>query len=310
MRMHRREFTKLLGPGLLALGVTPRLAFAATAPRVAITMDDFNLFGADEPTAEKRNNAILSALRAHSLKAAIFVAGQCIDSPLGLRLLQQWNDEGHIIANHTYSHRNYAASDFAEYTADILRCEALIKNHRQFRRFFRFPYLREGDTAEQRDRMRTFLADHGYRNGAVTIDASDWYIDERLRQRLSTDPSADTTGYRDYYLQHIRDRSTYYDGLSRQALGRSIEHTLLVHHNVLNEMYLGDILDQYKLQGWKLVDAERAFADPVFSQQPNVLPAGDSLGLAIALESGKAQRARTPAEDGVYEAPHMDRLGL
>ena len=46
-------------------------------------MDDFNLFGADEPTAEKRNQAILSALRAHSVKAAIFVCGKLIDSPLG-----------------------------------------------------------------------------------------------------------------------------------------------------------------------------------------------------------------------------------
>ena len=294
----------------MALSVTPRVAFAAAAPEVAITMDDFNLFGADEPTAEKRNNAILSAFRAHSVKAAIFVAGSCIDSPLGLRLLQQWNDEGHIIANHTYSHRNYPKSDFAEYTADILRCEALIKDYRQFRHFFRFPYLREGDTAEQRDRMRAFLADHGYRNGAVTIDASDWYIDERLRQRLGTAPDADTSGYRDYYLQHIRDRSTYYDNLSRLALGRSVKHTLLVHHNVLNGLYLGDILDQYKRHGWKLVDAERAYTDPVFSQQPNILPAGDSLGLAIALERGKAKRTRTPAEDGDYEAPYMDRLGL
>ena len=32
--------------------------------------------------------------------------------------------------------------------------------------------------------MRAFLTDHGYKNGAVTIDASDWYIDDRLRKRL------------------------------------------------------------------------------------------------------------------------------
>ena len=273
-------------------------------------MDDFSLFGADEPTAEKRNQAILSALRAHSVKAAIFACGANIDSARGQRLLKQWNDAGHIIANHTYSHRNYADSEFRQYSADILRCEAIIKGYPQFRRLFRFPYLKEGNTVEQRDRMRAFLAEHGYKNGAVTIDASDWYIDDRLRKRLGTDSSADTTGYRDYYLQHIRDRSTYYDDLSRRALGRSVKHTLLVHHNVLNEFYLGDILDQYKKLGWKLLDAEDAYTDPIFNEKPDVLPAGNSLVLALALQSGKTKLPRDPPEDGEYEAPKMDRLGL
>jgi peptidoglycan/xylan/chitin deacetylase (PgdA/CDA1 family) len=308
--MNRRELTKLLGTGLLASAITPRMALAAAPPQVAITMDDFNLLGADAPTAQKRNDAILSALRAHSVKAAIFVAGKCIDSPLGQRLLKQWNDDGHIIANHTYSHRNYADSDFTQYRADVLRCEVLIKDYPQFRRLFRFPYLKEGNTAEQRDQMRTFLADHRYKNGAVTIDASDWYIDDRLRKRLGTDSGADTTGYRDYYLQHIRDRSNYYNDLSRRALGRSVRHTLLVHHNVLNELYLGDILDQYKRQGWEPIDAEHAYADPVFNEMPNVLPAGNSLVLALAVQKGKVTGQRSPGESGDYEAPNMDRLGL
>jgi peptidoglycan/xylan/chitin deacetylase (PgdA/CDA1 family) len=308
--MNRRQLTKLLGTGLLASAIAPRIALAATPPQVAITMDDFNLFGADEPTAEKRNQAILSALRAHSIKAAIFACGALIDSPLCQRLLKQWNDDGHIIANHTYSHRNYAESDFRQYSADVLRCEALIKDYRQFRRLFRFPYLKEGKTAEQRDRMRAFLADNGYKNGAVTIDASDWYIDDRLRKRLGADPKANTAGYRDYYLQHIADRSRFYDEVSRRGLGRSVKHTLLVHHNVLNELYLGDILDQYKKQGWKLIDAEHAYQDPVFNENPSVLPAGDSLVLALAVQHGKTQLPRYPPEDGVYEAANMDRLGL
>jgi hypothetical protein len=273
-------------------------------------MDDFNLLGADEPTAQKRNDAILAAFRAHSLKAAIFVAARCIDSPFGMSLLKQWNDDGHIIANHTYSHRNYADSDFTEYSADVLRCEAFIKGYPQFRRLFRFPYFKEGDTAEQRDRMRTFLAEHGYKNGAVTIDASDWYIDERLRKRREANPNADTTGYRDYYLQHIADRSRFYNGIGTRMLGRSVKHTLIVHHNVVNELYLGDILDQYKRMGWKLIDAENAFTDPIFDEKPTVLPAGDSVVLALAIQKGKMKRPRWPSEDGDYEAPNMDRLGL
>lgn len=220
--MNRRELAKMLGAGLIGAAVAPHIAARPDRPEVAITMDDFNVRNTEEAVIEKRNAAILAAFRAHSIKAALFVAAANLESPFHHRLLQQWNDEGHIIANHTFSHRNYEKSDFAEYAADILRCEALIKDYPQFRRLFRFPFLKEGKTAEHRDRMRAFLAEHEYRNGAVTIDASDWYIDDRLRKRLAADPKADTRGYRDYYLAHIADRSRYYDDVARRALGRGV----------------------------------------------------------------------------------------
>lgn len=308
--MNRRELTKLLGAGLLASALSPRVALAAPAPQVAITMDDFSILRIDEKTAERRNQAILSAFRAHSIKAALFVCAANIDNALGPRLLKQWDDEGHVIANHTYSHRNYARSDFRQYSADILRCDALVKDYKHFKRLFRFPYLKEGDTAEHRDQMRAFLAEHRYKNGAVTIDASDWYIDDRLNKRLAADANADTRGYRDYYLQHVLDRSKFYEDVSQRALGRGVKHTLLVHFNELNARFMGDVLDQYKKQGWKLIDAAEAYTDPLYKEEPDVLPAGDSLVLAVGVANGKVKRARWPSEDGVYEAPAMDKLGL
>ena len=45
--------------------------------------------------------------------------------------------------------------------------------------------LKEGDSVEKRDGFRALLMKHGYRNGYVTIDASDWYVDQRMRERLS-----------------------------------------------------------------------------------------------------------------------------
>jgi hypothetical protein len=37
---------------------------------------------------------------------------------------------------------------------------------------------------------------------------------------------------------------------------------------------------------------------------------GGRLVLAHAIQSGKVKSPRRPGEDGKYEAPHMDRLGL
>lgn len=284
------------------------------APQVAITMDDFSLNDTPKLPVEERNRRVLEALARHSnLKAALFVTGKHADNDLGRRLLGSWSDRGHMIANHSYSHHYYNSKrvSFQAFSEDALRGEAVIREFSGFRKLFRFPYLKEGDTAEKRDQMRAFLKKHGYRNGHVTIDASDWYIDGRLIKRLEKEPAADLAPYRDYYLDHIRERATYYDDLSRRVLGRSVKHTLLVHFNLLNALFLGDLLAMFASLGWKLIDAGEAFKDPVFSSTPNILPAGESILWALAKQAGRFDRMlRYPGEDGQYEKEKMDRLGL
>jgi hypothetical protein len=171
--------------------------------------------------------------------------------------------------------------------------------------------LKEGGTRERRDWMRAFLKTHGYRNGAVTIDASDWYYDQRLRKCMDQRPHFDVTLFRDPYLAHLWDRATYYDGLAREVLGHGIPHTILLHYNLLNSYFLSDAMDMFQMRGWQLVDAERAFADDVFHEQPDTVPAGESLVWALAKATGRYDSSlRYPGEDDVYEKPKLDKLGL
>ena len=313
--MNRRDFAKLIALSAIGSCLDRTTSIAAPNERqLAITMDDFEwasnavrLNGAD------RNQAILSALRSRSVKAALFVRGSNVDNDQGKKLLAAWNSAGHMIANHSYSHMNYHSSKVTNeaFAADILRSEGLLKEFSGFRKFFRFPYLKEGDSVAKRDAIRAFLGQHGYRNGHVTIDASDWFIDERLRKRLEKEPSADPDPYRRFYLDHLLDRATYYDDLARKILGRSIKHTILVHFNLLNALFLRDVIDMFKSKGWQLIDPATAYTDQVFSKQPKIIPAGESLIWALAKETGQFDTLlRYPGESSEYEGPKMDRLGL
>lgn len=107
------------------------------------------------------------------------------------------------------------------------------------------------------------------------------------------------------------DRANFYNNLARKASGRSVKHTLLIHHNVLNELFLNDVLGMFQSKGWRLINAQDAFTDAVFSAEPNIVPAGESIIWAMAKESGKfSDVLRYPGEDGDYEKPKMDKLGL
>jgi peptidoglycan-N-acetylglucosamine deacetylase len=313
--MNRRDFAKSLGLSIAALqfvGV-PAMGRVLARTQFSITMDDFNWRNAVHLTATERNAAILNTLAKHKHKAALFVVGRNIDSEEGKDLLKPWDEAGHMIANHTYSHREYSAreTDVKEYQADILRAEKLLQEFKRFEKYFRFPMLKEGETLPKRDSMRSFLKTNGYRNGHVTIDASDWAIDQRLTARLKKDPAADLKPYRDFYLEHMWARSQYYDRLAKKLLGRPVKHTVLIHFNLLNGLFLDDLLAMYKSKNWQLVDAEEAFTDPVFASNPNVVPAGESIIWSLAKENGKTQiPLRYPAEDAEYEKARMDKLKL
>ena len=297
-----------------AIGVGGIRAFARNpATQFSITMDDFFWQNAIKQTAQERNASILRTFSKHSIKAAAFVVGRNVEKQEGKDIVAAWDKAGHLIGNHTYSHRDFNApeADVKTYSEDILRAEALLKDYPRFRKYLRFPMLKEGETPAKRDAMREFMSQNGYRNGHVTIDNSDWAIDQRLTARLKKDPNADLKPYRDFYLEHMWARAEYYDSLARRVAGRPVKHTILVHFNLLNGLFLNDVIEMLKAKGWQPIDAEEAYTDSVFLAQPKVVPAGESIIWSMAKEKGTiAKTLRYPAEDSMYENKRMNKLGL
>jgi hypothetical protein len=283
------------------------------AAEVSFTMDDPEVNDSPIFSVAERNKKILEAFDKHSTKGALFVCGMRVDNPAGKVLLQEWDKKEHLIANHSYSHLYFHSKKLTldEYSNDFLKVEPLISSLKNFTKLFRFPFLKEGNTVEKRDGMRSVLAKNGYSQGYVTIDASDWYVDSRMRDRLKIDPKADLKPYRDFYLKHMWDRSVFYSDLAKKVYGREIKHTILIHHNLLNALFLDDLMSMYKQKGWKIISAKEAYTDPVFKLEPSVTPAGESIVWASAKESGKFENVlRYPGEDGEYEKAEMDKLGL
>lgn len=312
--MNRREFTRVLGLSTLALGAggVPTKANQSRT-QIALTMDDFNWQDSVRLTGAERNAAILSTLDSQKIKAALFVVGRTLERDEGKQLLSAWDKAGHLIGNHTYSHRNFASPEITvdAFAKDILRAQSVLKGFPRFQKYFRFPMLKEGDTVEKRDGLRSFLEREGYRMGYVSIDDSDWLIASRLEQRLQSNPKAEVKRYRDYYLEHMWDRAQYYDGLARQVAGRAVPHTILTHFNLLNALFLNDLIEMFKSKGWEWIDAEKALADPIFSKLPKIIPAGESIVWALAKEKGTVPMSqRYPAEDGEIEMEKMKKLGL
>src|SRR5712664_3296845 len=281
-------------------------------PQLALTLDDPTLSLGSVLKWQEANSRILKAIFEKNVRAALFVCGMRVDEADGAKLLSAWDQAGHLICSHSYSHKLYGEqTSYADFAVDFLKNEKVIAPYRNRTALFRYPFLKEGDTADKRDRFSVLLKESRYRVNHVTINDSAWYVSQRFVDRLSKQPKAPIAPYRDYLIAHLLDRAAFYRQLALDVLGRDIRHTLLMHFNPLNGFVLPDVMNAFDAAGWEWIDASLPFEDPVFRSQPQTVPAGESLVWALAKETGRFENLlRYPGEDDVYERPKMDSLGL
>jgi peptidoglycan/xylan/chitin deacetylase (PgdA/CDA1 family) len=282
-------------------------------PKISFTFDDGQVNDIGPYQLEKWNQMLLDNLKEHNLRAILFSSGNNKMGEKGKYILSSWNDAGHLIANHTFSHPNFNNEmvTLKAFKSELTRNDKIINEYSNYLPYFRFPYLKEGNTIEKINGFRHFLKEKGYKNGYVSVDASDWYIDSRLVQRIKQDPNTDISGFESYYKKHLLERALFYDSIAYELTHRRINHVLLLHHNLAAALFLDDLIKHFKDHGWEVIDADKAYKDDIYLEEPDIIPAGESLIWALAKKSGKFNNVlRYPAEDSQYEKPIMDKLGL
>lgn len=305
--MKRRTF--LAGLTTLPFVACAPAVITKKRPRIAVTMDDFDLGFDKLLSPRQRNTRILEALAKHNHKAAGFVTGRFVDNTLGRKVVQSWSDAGHLIGNHTFSHLNSSDENVEIIKADILKNHKFLSQFDGYEKIFRFPFLAEGGTPEKIAVYRQFLKENGFQLAVVTVGSIDWYTTSRMETRLKGNPDADTTGYRDYYIQTVLDKAQYFQTLAEILGFPELPHALLVHHNILNSLYLDDVLIALKAAGWDLIDAKEAFEDPFYRLEPVTPTQGRSLLSVIAQERGY-DNISIPKRYQGFGKKTMDALGL
>jgi peptidoglycan-N-acetylglucosamine deacetylase len=292
------------------------LASAAQAQSVAFTFDDGPRTSATAlMSPQQRNQAMLDALARHRVKAALFVtADNGATRPDGYALAKAWGAAGHAVGNHTMSHPdlNSAKVSLADYQKEVLDCDKIISTLPGYQKWLRFTFLREGNTPEKRDGMRRFLKENGYRNAYVSIDTSDWRLDQKLAEVLAKDGKADLAPLKAAYLSHLRQRALAYRTLAMQVQGRDIPQVILLHHNLLNALWLDDALAMFREMGWTFTTPAEAFRDPVYQLMPDRPVAGQSLLVSMARSLGvdKFEGWSRLMDDGDAEIEALGKLGL
>ncbi|MDE7095599.1 MAG: polysaccharide deacetylase family protein, partial [Anaeroplasmataceae bacterium] len=114
---------------------------------------------------------ILEALRNTDTKAIFFITGHYLNSATDL--VMEMIEDGHIIGNHTYSHKDFTKSSNEEILKDIRKLENAFqeKTGHQMSKYVRPP------RGEFDERSLKLLKDNGYASVFWSLAYVDWHQD-------------------------------------------------------------------------------------------------------------------------------------
>jgi peptidoglycan/xylan/chitin deacetylase (PgdA/CDA1 family) len=285
------RFLLILAVAAAVPGCAADIAVPAETKRIALTFDDVPRGPGAFLTQDGRTQRLIGALKAARVKqAAFFVNPGFLENAErvgGEERIGRYVRAGHVLANHSYSHRALTAVPAEDYLADIDKAETWLKGREGRRPWFRFPFLNEGRQDKvKRDAVRAGLKARGLRNGYVTVDASDWHLEQLAIDAKKGGKAIDMDALRDLYVESHVEAAEFYDGLARQTLGRSPAHVMLLHETDIAALWIDDLVAALRRAGWDIVTADKAFADPIKDAMPDVPSANGTLTETLAWEKG------------------------
>jgi peptidoglycan/xylan/chitin deacetylase (PgdA/CDA1 family) len=279
---------RTLATTLVALLLIALAPAAVAQKRIALSFDDApRSEGAFLSRKERARRLIAGLKKARIEQVAFFVNPGNVRDDTDEALVAGYVRAGHVIANHSFSHPHLNQLAVADYLADIDRAESWLKPRRGYRPWFRFPFLDEGGKDKaKRDAVRAGLAARGLINGYVTAEASDWNMEQRTIEAKKAGKTIDMAGLRDLYVESHVQAADFADALMIKTIGRSPVHVMLLHETDIAALYITDLVKALRADGWEIVTADVAYADPLRTAAPDVPSANGTLTELLAWEKG------------------------
>lgn len=282
----------LLASAIVVIGVPTALSLEASPPwrlrydkRIALTFDDIPRGPGAFYTPDQRTRLLIADLHNAGVEQAAFFANPGRIGPVngGGDRLAAYVAAGHVVGDHTFSHRDVASQSAQAFLADVDKAEAYLKGRPGYRPWLRFPGLNQGGrNMAKRRAVIDGLTARGLQIAWVSVDGSDWNIEGQTIAAKKAGVVIDDGALRDLYVETMVRSADFSDALMRRTIGRSPPHVLLLHETDIAARYLPDLVAALREDGWDIVTADAAFADPVYHDTSDFVSANGTLPEALA----------------------------
>jgi peptidoglycan-N-acetylglucosamine deacetylase len=238
--------------------------------QIAFTFDDAPKNHGKLYTGPERTQLLLEKLKRHGIQTVFFSNSSRLGFADGRRRLKQYAEAGHFIANHSHSHPDLHKIKADLFAKEIIEADLFLKTYATFKKWFRFPFLHEGKTVEDRDAIRAHLKNNNYSQGYVTVDNYDYFIDGMVQDALAQGEKVHLDRACTMLVDLMWEGIQFYDEIAKKHIGQ-VRHVLLMHESDIEAHCLDSLVERLQKNKWSIISPELAYTDPLLAVEPDTL---------------------------------------
>jgi len=217
--------------------------------------------------SQENFDKIIAALKKNNMPPTVaFIVGQNADP----KLLKQWMASGNLLGNLTYSHAKIRRKAPEIFINDIDRCDNLLDpflaEHRQTRKYFRYPRLKISRRDEIRAAIESYLQKENYISVAGSLELPTDIFSDIYCAALARQDRVCANLISDHFKKLVLDTTLKSRLITRKRFGGDIRHILIVRSNQFLCDNLDEILTWYKGLGAEFIPLDEALTEPLYSQ--------------------------------------------
>lgn len=245
------------------------IAAASPPPVIAFTWDDLPAHAALPPGVTRVQVAadLLKAAADAKAPAFGFINGALtLKEPESTPVLKMWRDAGQPLGNHTWSHKNLKDLTPDQFAAETAANEPMLKALMAAEdwRWFRYPFLSEGDTAEKRLAVRAGLAANHYKIASVTMSFGDYAFNDPYARCMAQGDKAAVAELEKRYLEGAAAVADRARAMSRSLYGADIPYVLLMHGGAFDARMAPRLYKLYEKKGFGFTTLAKAESHPFY----------------------------------------------
>jgi peptidoglycan/xylan/chitin deacetylase (PgdA/CDA1 family) len=216
---------------------------------------------------------LIQELKEHKVPAIGFLQGGMISDgeklfPVRANIARMWIDAGLEVGLGGFKHIWLHNTPADEYIANIEKNERVAKqlmgDNRPAPRYFSYPFLNTGKTIEDKAKVESWLAAHGYTSVKYTIDNQEWMYSYAYDQARNDNDVNTMKEIREAYLAYMARMFDHYEAYSAEMFGRDIPQTMVLTPSRLITDTADEFFDLVSKRGYTFVAVEEAQNDPAY----------------------------------------------
>jgi beta-lactamase regulating signal transducer with metallopeptidase domain len=222
--------------------------------------------------ADATARILIAKLQQNKVPAIGFLNGSQVSDgeklyPVRANIAKMWRDAGFEVGIGGFNHIWFYETPYEDFVVNVEKNETVARKlfpDKPQPRYFSYPYLNTGKSAEDRDKFEGWLNTQGLASVRYTIDNQEWMYSYAYDMARNDNDLNTMKEVRAAFIEYMSKMFDHYEKYSSEMFGRDIAQTMVLTPSRLVADSADELFGMIKKRGYKFVSMSDAQADVAY----------------------------------------------